>query len=297
VVEDRIAAVARKQHGVLTLAQLLDTGLAKGAVERRTKSGFFRRLHHGVYLVGPAPLPRSREMAAVLACGSSTLLSHRSAISAWGMAPGRPAPIAVEVMVIGRHAPKRPGIRARRVSGMDDSERTQLDGIPITTPARTLLDYALLATPRESERAIAVAYREGLATPAELAGLVARRKGRPGVRALRQVLADHPEPAFTRSEAEERLLALIRAAKLPPPEVNALVDGYEIDFFWREARVAVEVDGYRYHSSRHSFEKDRRRAVHFAARGVQVVPVSWRQIVDSGLATVVQISQALALRG
>ena len=100
-------------------------------------------------------------------------------------------------------------------------------------------------------------------------------------------------PNLTRSEAEVRFLALIRRAGLPDPETNAAVGDLEIDFLWRDHRLAVEVDGFRHHGTRPRFESDRRRAARLAALGIQVVPLSWRQIVDRELATAVQIGPAL----
>lgn len=292
-VEERIGIVARKQHGVLTVAQLLEAGLSRGAVQRRVGAGVFQRLHHGVYLVSPLELPFARKMAAVLACGPSALLSRDSAAATWGMIPVRANAIDISVTVIGRTAAPQPGIRVASTMRMDASERTCFEGIPITTPARSLLDYAVVASDRGLEQAIAAGERKGLVGAGELAALVRRSKGRRGVRALRRVLAAHADPAFIRSEAEERFLSLIREAKLPDPRVNVNVHGYEVDFYWPEQRLIVEVDGYEFHSSRSSFEKDRGRATHFAARGIQVVPITWRQIEHHALATVTQITRAL----
>jgi very-short-patch-repair endonuclease len=104
-------------------------------------------------------------------------------------------------------------------------------------------------------------------------------------------------PAFTRSEAEERLLSLIRRARLPDPEVNVQLEGLEVDFLWREQGLVVEVDGFRYHSSPSDFENDRRRDAELLARGLRVLRVSAAQIVHEPEATLVRIGQALVSRG
>ena len=101
------------------------------------------------------------------------------------------------------------------------------------------------------------------------------------------------EPALTRSEAEERLLALVRAAGLPPTETNSRVGHHEVDFLWRAARLVVEVDGYAFHASRASFERDRLRDAELQAVGLRVMRVTWRQIVDEPLALVSRLAQAL----
>jgi very-short-patch-repair endonuclease len=181
----------------------------------------------------------------------------------------------------------------RRLSRLESDERTYVDGIPVTAPARTLIDFASVAYSRELEEAVAIAERQQLVVRAELLSNLARYRGRPGLRALRAVLAADGGPALTRSEAESRFLTLIRKARLPAPEANVMVEGYEIDFLWRAQRIAVEVDGYRYHRSRPQFEKDRRRAAELAAHGIHVIPLTWRQIVDDAVATAVQLGQTL----
>jgi very-short-patch-repair endonuclease len=101
-------------------------------------------------------------------------------------------------------------------------------------------------------------------------------------------------PALTRSEAEERMLALIRRAELPIPELNVRIGRYEVDFLWREQKLVVEVDGFRFHSSRSAFERDRLRDAELAAQGFHVLRVTWRQIVDTPEALVARIAMALA---
>jgi very-short-patch-repair endonuclease len=292
-IEESIADQARRQHGVVTRAQLLRLGLLPGAIRRRARSGRLRRLHRGVYLVGPVVQPQTREMAAVLACGQAAVLSHGSAAALWGLTPPQDGGMPVDISIASGHDNRRRGIRVRRVSRLDADERTELTGIRITTPIRTLLDFAAATGGREVERALALAERGHLVTRKDLLDKVERYRGRPGVPLLRAALEASGGPALTRSEAESRFLALIRQARLPAPEVNVRVGNYEIDFLWRAEGIAVEVDGYRYHSSLPRFESDRRRAAHLAARGIQIIPLTWRQVVDDGVATAVQLGQAL----
>jgi very-short-patch-repair endonuclease len=107
------------------------------------------------------------------------------------------------------------------------------------------------------------------------------------------LLDDDARPAITRSEAEERLLVLIRASELPHPEVNVRVGYHEVDFLWRSQRLVVEVDGFRFHSSRAAFERDRLRDAELAAMGFRVVRVTWRQLVNRPEAVVTRIATAL----
>jgi len=292
-IEERIAALARRQHGVVTRSQLLELGLLAGAVRRRARSGRLRRFHRGVYLAGPIEPPRAREMAAVLACGPHAWLSHRSAALVRGWIAIHVEAAPVDIIVAGSHSADRPGIRVRRVSRLEPEEREEIDGIRVTAPGRTLVDLASVASIRELEGAVAMAERQRLVARSDLETLLVRYRGRPGLRALRAVLTEPGGPALTRSEAEATFLTLIRKARLPAPETNVLIEGYEVDFFWRLQRIAVEVDGYRYHGSRPQFEKDHRRATELAAHGIHVISLSWRQIVEDGVATAVRLGQAL----
>ncbi|MGI8461988.1 MAG: endonuclease domain-containing protein [Solirubrobacterales bacterium] len=114
---------------------------------------------------------------------------------------------------------------------------------------------------------------------------------------LRPLVDPASEAALTRSDAERRFLALIRAAKLPLPRVNTRLGAHEVDFVWTQQRLAVEVDGFRYHSSRHAFERDRARDVDIAALGYTVIRATWHQIVDEPFALVARFAQALASAG
>jgi len=289
-----IEALAARQHGVVSRAQILAMGLSSAAIGRRVESGRLRPLHSGVYGVGPLEGSHAIEMAAVLAAGPSAVLSHASALRAWkllGGGPRRP----VHVTVPGRWARRRPGIVFHRTRSLDDAERTVLGGVPITAPLRTLVDAAGTLGSRELERALASAERMGLVTVEEWAELDKRYRGRRGMTLLRALVRPEADRAFTRSEAEERCLALLRSAGLPPPHTNVPVGPYELDFFWGDVNVAVEVDGWAFHGTRAQFENDRRKDNWLRGRGVEVVRLTWRQITREPVASAVQVGQALAL--
>lgn len=291
-IEDRISRLARRQHGVVTRAQLLEAGLSSTGVHRRSKAGRLKRLHRGVFRVGPLDAPYAREKAAELACGADAVVSHVSAGVLWELITRPPRLAPVDVTTAGLDDRSRPRIRIHRAELRPD-ERSVRRGIAVTTPPRTLVDMASVLRPRDLEQAVARAERDALIDAGSLRAMVDRSPHRRGIRRLRAVLQEQEEPAFTRSEAEERFLALVREARLPPPRVNTKVGGHEVDFYWPTHRLAVEVDGYGFHASRSSFERDRRRGAHLAALGVQVIHTTWRQIVHEGLATAVQLSQAL----
>jgi very-short-patch-repair endonuclease len=292
-----IAALAAQQRGVVSRAQILAAGIERGAITRRIRAGRLHPVHRGVYLVGhPNPMHGAREMAAVLACGSRAVASYGSAAYLWQLLPYPANPGPVDVTVPERKLASTPRIRIHCVQALDQRDIRALHRIPITTPARTLLDLATILPPYLLERALAEAQVRRLARRGDLVEQLARNPGRPGTRVLRWLLDLKGDPAATRSEAERRLLKLIRAADLSSPEVNARVGHYEVDFLWREQRIVVEVDGFRFHSSRAAFERDRQRDAALAAGGYTVIRVTWRQLVDAPEAVVARIAAALAVR-
>ena len=284
-------ALLRRQHSVVTRAQLLDLGFTAREIQRRIEAGRLIPLYRGVYLVGPVTLPLAPQMAAVLACGDPAFLSHRSASHLQSITPYLPNPRTPEVTVVERD-PRPRGIRVHSVRVLHPDEATTDRGIPIISPARTLLDLAPELTPRQVERSLAEAVRRRILRPHSLVALLARHPGRPGVPALRRLL--EADPAFTRSELEERFLALVREAGLPEPEANARLGPYEIDFLWRDRRLAVELDGWEFHSDRAAFETDRRRDADLVARSYRVIRVTWRQLRDEPVAVAARLAATLA---
>lgn len=294
MVEKEVSATAARQHGVMTRSQLLELGLSSAAIWRRVKSGPLQPVYRGVYLVGPITPERATEMAAVFAGGPRAVLSHLSALHFLGMLSGGPVR-PVHVSSPARHRRNPPGIRFHCVDKFSEDEHRIVDGIPVTSPARTLVDVASMLGSREIERAMAVAERKGLIGAQELASLPHRYPRRSGMAMLRTLIEAGRDPDFTRSEAERRCLDLLRAADLPRPHTNVPVGPFELDLFWPDEGIAVEVDGWTHHSSRSSFEGDRKRDAWLRARGIEVIRLTWRQITQDRIAAAVRVGQALAL--
>jgi very-short-patch-repair endonuclease/predicted transcriptional regulator of viral defense system len=288
--ERRVVEVARRQHGCVSLAQLLDAGLSRYAVAHRVRVGWLTRRHRGVYFVGALEGPLTTPTAAVLAVGAGALLSHRSAAAVWELLPATGGP--VDVTLPGREARHRAGIRVHEASGVTADDASVHRGLPLTSVARTLLDLADTLPPRELARAIEEAERRGLTTHAQLTSFLTSRRSHRGTARLRA--ATHPTPQHTRSEAERRFLTLISKAGLPTPAANTRVAGYEVDFLWPAQRVIVEIDGYAFHSSRAAFERDRVRDAELQMRGYQVVRITWRRLTEEPEAVAVTIATALA---
>jgi very-short-patch-repair endonuclease len=293
-VDRKLSSMARP-HGVVARDLLLAAGIDAADIDRRVDSGWLRPIYRGVYAVGPVQSEEAPLLAAVLACGDRAVLSHRSAARLWRMITAGSA-VPVEVIVPAPRCPRNRGIRVHRVQPLPPDEVTRLRRIPVTTRARTLFDLAPQLPTRELEQALAKAERRYAGTQRRLAALLARYPARPGTPKLRELLGGSRPPALVRSEAEERFLALVRRAQLPEPEVNVAIGAYEIDFFWRDARLAVEIDGFAFHADRAAFEADRRRDADLAAHGIQVMRITWRRVTEEPEATLVGLVEALARR-
>jgi very-short-patch-repair endonuclease len=291
-VDRLVLGLASRQHGLVSARQLGAAGLGRHAIAHGVAAGWLRRRHRGVYLVGPLETPLTDAMAAVLAYGAGALLSHYAAAVVWGL---RPAPArTIHVTVAGRDARSRDGICAHSVRRLHLRDAARRQGIPLTSAARTLLDLATQLNQRDLARAADEARIHRFVTDVSLKEQFERYPRHRGTAALTEVI--RTEPAFTRSEAERRLLELIRAARLPEPATNASSGGHEVDFLWPEHGLVVEVDGYAFHSSRSAFERDRRRDADLTRAGIAVVRVTWRQIADEPEAVVATLAAALAVQ-
>lgn len=290
--EEVVHRLAARQHGVVTRRQLRSEGFDGAVVDQRVRTRRLRPIHRGVYLVGPVAPPNAPEMAACLACGPRAVLSHRTAGVHWKILKARTGPRSVEVTIPGGYR-RRPGIRVYRIRTLQPGETTRLMGIPVTTPVRTLFDLAGHLRRRPLERAVAEAIARRLTSPEEVLAMSRRHARRRGAARLRATV-EAGDPARTRSEAEERFLTLVRRARLDPPEVNVTLGRYEVDFYWPRSRLAVEMDGMSFHTSRRAFERDRLRDGELAARGVRVVRVTWRQLSREPEALLVRLGRALS---
>jgi very-short-patch-repair endonuclease len=284
VVDQRIVAFVAGREGVATTGELRRLGVTRAILRDRIRRGWLIRRHSGVYLVGPLTGPFSEEMAAVVAIGADAALSLHAGAALWRMRPAVGGPIDVSVQ--GRHARSRPGIRVHNVRAF---ERTVHRGIPVTTPAWTLLDLAAILGADDLARAVEEARVLGLVSPAELE----RLPRRPGRAALLDAV--RVEPRMTRSEAERRLLALVRRAGLPTPRTNVRVAGHEVDALWPRQRLIAEVDGFAAHGlTRAQFERDRARDAQLVAAGHRVIRITWRQLRHEPEAIVANLAAALA---
>lgn len=272
--ERAVGALAGRQHGVVSRAQLTRAGLSRQAIHRRIEAGRLVRLHEGVYAVGHTALTRkSHLVAAVYACGCEALASHRAAGALWGLL--RPAqPIEVTAP---RGRKVRAGIVVHRSRYVDDEDRALIDGIPVTSVPRTLVDLADVLSEKRLADAVHEAEVRRVFDLTKIERVLDRLPGRKGRHRLRRVLAAYREvQPFTRSRAERLVLALCEQAGLQRPQANVWIAGYEVDFHWPEAKLVLEFDGAATHLTRRAFQADRARDRALAARGIHVVRATWR---------------------
>lgn len=267
-----LAEMAKRQHGVVSIRQLLGPlGYSRSVVTRAADSGRLHRLYTGVYAVGHGNLSTYGHcLAAVLACGPNALLSHLSAAWLWEISSRRPAPFHVTGPV--RRRP-RPPICIHHSQILEPEDRAVVDGIPVTALPRTLLDVAATA-PRRLERLLDHAERRGLFDLRAIESLLARAGGHRGVKPLRRALGIYIPEDLTFSEFERRFLAAVRQAGLPSPSANVAVDGFMLDVYWPDLLFAVELDVYETHGSHASFESDRLRQEELKLQGVEMIRIT-----------------------
>jgi very-short-patch-repair endonuclease len=250
-------ALARRQHGVVSRRQLRELGLSEDAIKHRLAIGRLHALFQGVYAIGrPEISVHGRWMAAVLRCGPGAVLSHMSAAMAWGIRPLRPSPTEISVPMNVR--PRAPTLRVHRRTCIAGRDVRALDGIPITSPALTLVDLAARLHTGQLEAAINEADKQDLISPGGLLREMSAMPRRPGIAPLRRML-DRDTFVLTDSELERHFLPIARAAGLPAPVTGKRLNGFKVDFYWPDLGLAVETDGLRYHRTPTQQAQDRRR--------------------------------------
>jgi very-short-patch-repair endonuclease len=265
------------QHGVITRLQLIELGFSRRAIQHRLATGRLYLLpFRGVYAVGrPQLTQHGRWMAAVLACGTGAVLSHHSAAELWGIrrTTGNKE-IHVTVPASGRAA--RSGIVAHRRT-LSTAEIASKEGIPLTAIATTLVDLAAQVSRKYLEAAVNEADKLDLIDPENLRRSLESMPRRHGLRALRDLL-DKTTFTLTDSELERRFLRIAKSAGLPKPKTQTRVNGFKVDFYWRDLKLVVETDGLRYHRTPQQQAKDRLRDQRHTAAGLTPLRFTHAQI-------------------
>jgi very-short-patch-repair endonuclease len=252
-------------------------------------------IHRGVYAVGyPISGIESRWMAAVLYSGPDAVLSHRSAAQLWGLMSrsGHRAEVTRRT-----YLRPHPLICSHR-SVLPDDERTVVDGIPVTTTPRTILDLATVASRRQVERALNEVEVQRLTDPLSIPDLLARYPRRRGTAVLRDLLDEGSEAGgVTRNDFEESLVPLLDSNGLPRPRFNADVSVagrfYSVDCLWQRGRLIVELDSRAVHGTRQAFESDRERDRLLMVNGWRVMRITWRQLRNQQVLIASDLRKAL----
>lgn len=277
--------LARRQNGVITRSQLLNLGVTRSGIAHRIRTGRLHCLHRGVFAVRtPEVSQLGRWAAAVLACGKEALLSHQSAAELWGIRGRRAGQIEVSVPI--QRKPRVRGVRIHRRRSLESIDGRRRFGIPVTSPARTLVDLATRLGSRELEAAINEADRLDLIDPVRLRRAVEDMRFQTGAATVLRFL-DRQIFLLTDSELERTFLRVVRRAGLPAPQTGVQLHGFRVDFFWSAFGLVVETDGLRYHRTPSQQARDRRRDQTHTAAGLTTlrfthaqVSLEPRQVID-----------------
>jgi very-short-patch-repair endonuclease len=266
--------LAARQHGVVARRQLLELGFTARWIQHRLAKGRLHRVFPGVYAVGRPQLDqRGLWMAAVLRCGPRAVLSHEAAGGLLSLLDDVTA-LTVSVPPDVHRRPEGIVVH-RRILRAEDV--TECDGIPVTAPARTLVDLAAKFTDRQVEAAVNRADAEDLVDPEALRAAIESLAGMPGVPRLRRVL-DRRTFTLTDSELERYFLPIARRAGLGTPLTRQPVNGFRVDFFWPDLGLVVETDGLRYHRTPAQQARDRLRDQAHAAAGLTPLRFTHAQV-------------------
>jgi very-short-patch-repair endonuclease len=295
--DQRVAAIAREQRERANRRQLLAAEITDHQIATMVRNGWLQPRYRGVYIVGYAPDGElTRETEALLACPDGGLLGGVSCGAAWRFIPSRLAVSVVHITIPGEHRTRHPGIRIHRTYTLDPTRDIRIHaGLPTVSPARALVEIAGTITPRELERGLDDALHSNVVRLTQiretLTRIGAHRKGAATLNALLTERED--DSGLSRSDGELALWDALIASGLPRPQRNAQLHDYEVDFYWRELGVIVEVDSYRHHLRKASFESDRAKDAALEARGLTVLRFTAEQIAEEPLAVIARIAAVL----
>jgi len=290
--------LAKRQHGAVGRSQLLGLGLTARQVERRILTGQLVRAHRGVYRLAGAPESfRQHVMLACLAGGG--VASHRCAAALWEFR--RCEQRVVEVTVPNRRAPRLPGVVAHATGRLHAVDVTRVGPIPVTTPARTLLDLGAVVAPAIVESAMEGALHRGLLSYDWIERTVGRtaRSGRNGSGVLREVLASRPAGAVpTESPLEDDIVRVLVEAGLPPPARQHPVprpgrEPLRLDVAYPHVRLAIEGQSVTWHSGRKSLQQDCDKLNLLVALGWRLLVFTWDDVHRRPHTVVAAVSEAL----
>jgi len=267
-----IARLAATQFGVVTRRQLLAAGMSAREIGVRVRSGVLVPVHRGVYRVGhQAPSADASYLAAVFACGEEAVLGGRAAAWRYELVRGR----APQPEVIAPTKRCVPGVTCRR-GRPEARQHATFRSIPTLTVPATLVDVAGRLTAGDLARACHEAGVRYRTTPGMVDAVLRRRPNAKGAASLRAVMSGDERVTLSRLEAA--FLELLRTQGLPLPVTNRMAGGRRVDCRWPRQRLTVELDSYRFHNSRQSWERDHAREREAYARGDRFRRYTWDDV-------------------
>jgi len=295
-------AIAESQFGCISMEQAIEKGMSRSAIHRKVQARLWSPLRPGVYAVRGMPESWFRALkAATLWATPDAAISHRSAARLWGLEgfPERP----LELVVVRDLRTKERGEVIRRVAALPRSDCQRLKSIPVTSVERTLIDLSAVLTADLLEETLDEALRKELIRLKALSRRLEREpgKGQKGISALRKLVQDRLEgTGVSESRLESRLFALLRDAELPLPQKQLPIRGnggrgIRLDLAYPAIKLAIETDGYRYHSGRRSWQSDIERQSVLASQGWRVLRFSWSDVHDRPDQVIGRVVQALAI--
>lgn len=284
-----VAGLAR--DGVVGLQELRSHGISSSAVKRGLKAGRLHLVLPGVYAVGHPTLSwQGKLRAALLWCGEEAVLSHITAASVRELLRSSSALVHVTIPRGGKTSHK--WVRVHHTRRLAERERSEVNGLAVTSIERTLVDIAGEVSQERLEQAVIRAERQ---RRLDWRALRTSARGVRGAKALHAVIAAFDPLAPQANEGIERtFLRLIRKAKLPKPEVNVWLHNREVDFLWRDQRLIVELDSREFHLTPTAFEDDRRRDIALQALGYTVIRITYRRLIEEPAAVIRELRYFLS---
>jgi very-short-patch-repair endonuclease len=272
---------------------MLDLGYTRQTIGVWAQEGKLHRIYRGVYAVGHQALTWDGRLLAAVLANEPAVASHWTA--AWISGLLRTRPGTFHLTAPSRRHRKR--LVVVHYARLDPEDHAVVDGIPVTSPARTVLDLAPDRSRRDLDRLMNRAEERELLDRRRFEALADRTGGHPGRAKFSTALRDFkPEAATLRSDLERRFRRLVLAAGLPTPQSNVAVEGYELDAYWEAEGFAVELDVYATHGSPLSFETDRERADDLLLAGIELIRVTDLRLKREPRETIARVAAHLERR-
>jgi very-short-patch-repair endonuclease len=293
---------AKANSGIVTSREASALGLGRSTLSRRVKDGVLARIAPGVFaLPGTASRPDITLRAACRSLGA--VVSHESAAIQHGMRPVHQRSLSVTVSHRTTHS--YVGLTLHQSTDLLEPHVTHIEGLPVTTPPRTVIDLAKTTAERQLGRILDNALAAGTVSFDELTDLFGSlaRRGKTGTTKLRRLIEDRSAGMHApESELEARLIELLDSAGLPAPESQfrapwLLPINGRVDFAYRSEKLVIEADGRKWHSQHQAFERDRLRDNTAQLAGWRVLRFTWRMIHDDPASVVSTVRQALRESG